>query len=123
MNKESKQPRQKILDKFLSPIHDLLDEKRTNPSTKHLDIDILICLMLEEYENSLEQRSLYKFEVLPENQCAGMHMWAKEQGHNRFEGFVRYDKRKKLFYLTTDDITYVEVSKVLNVKPVDSENW
>jgi hypothetical protein len=70
-------------------------------------------------------RPFYKFEVLPENQCRGLQMWAKEQGHNRFEGFVRYDKRKgkKHFYLTTDDITYVEVSKVFNVKPVDSENW
>ena len=42
---------------------------------------------------------IFEYEVNPENQCQGLKIWAKEQGHNRFEGFVQYSDLFKEFYL------------------------
>lgn len=51
---ENKPAIQKIAEQFLPGIHQLFDEKRVNPATKYLDIDILICCMLEAHEDALE---------------------------------------------------------------------
>lgn len=61
---------------------------------------------------------LFEYEVLPENQCQGLVIWAKEQGHNKFKGFVRYSELRSEFYLTMDDITYTSLNKAFNIQPV-----
>ena len=45
---------------------------------------------------------------------------AKEQGNNRFEGFVQYSDMFKEFYLTIDGITYTSLKDAFNIKPVIS---
>ena len=61
----------------------------------------------------------FEYEVKPENQCQGLKIWAKEQGHNRFEGFVQYSIYFKEFYLTIDGITYTSLKDAFNIKPIE----
>ena len=63
---------------------------------------------------------MFEYEVNPENQCQGLKIWAKEQRHNRFEGFVQYSDLFKEFYLTIDGITYTSLKDAFNIKPVIS---
>lgn len=62
----------------------------------------------------------YEYEVNPENQCQGLKIWAKKQGHNSFKGFVQYSDHFKEFYLTMDGITYTPLKDAFNIKPVIS---
>jgi len=76
-------------------------------------------LLTELIQHKINWPSTFEYEVLPENQCQGLKIHAKEQGHNEFWGFIQYSECFGNFYLTTDGITYTDLDHAFNVNPIE----
>lgn len=76
-------------------------------------------LITEIIQHKINWPSKFEYKVSPENQCQGLKIHAKEQGHNEFCGFVQYSECFGKFYLTTDGITYTDLDHAFNVNSIE----
>ena len=92
---------------------------KTSSDSKPYYVKVEKSFLMELMQRKMLYPDTFEYSVLPANQCQGLEMAAKEQGHNRFRGFVQYSALYGKFYLTNNGITYTDLEHAFNVKPIE----